>query len=310
MWFQNEEVVQLNRTISKIRILRQMHGSASSNRRYTRTRAGNVFLFVFIGALGIFSMLPLIYAVFTSFKPIDELLIFPPRFFAHRPTLENYIVLPDLLSSLRVPLSRYIFNSLFITVFTTVVYIIISSMTAYVFAKSDLKGKNVMFMITQFALIFNGTTLGLSQFIILSKLNVVDTYFAYILPYLASTLGVFLIKQYMEGYVPDALLEAAKIDGAGYFKTFFGIVIPMIKPAWLTLALFAFRDVWAQVPSTVFSEDIKTLPMIMAQITAGGVARSGSAMAVTTILMIPPIAVYLITQSSVVDSMSSAGIKE
>lgn len=310
MWFQNEEVVQLNRTISKIRILRQMHGSASSNRRYTRTRAGNVFLFVFMGALGIFSMLPLIYAVFTSFKPIDELLIFPPRFFAHRPTLENYIVLPDLLSSLRVPLSRYIFNSLFITVFTTVVYIIISSMTAYVFAKSDLKGKNVMFMITQFALIFNGTTLGLSQFIILSKLNVVDTYFAYILPYLASTLGVFLIKQYMEGYVPDALLEAAKIDGAGYFKTFFGIVIPMIKPAWLTLALFAFRDVWAQVPSTVFSEDIKTLPMIMAQITAGGVARSGSAMAVTTILMIPPIAVYLITQSSVVDSMSSAGIKE
>lgn len=310
MWFQNEGVVQLNRTISKIRILRQMHGSASSNRRYTRTRAGNVFLFVFIGALGIFSMLPLIYAVFTSFKPIDELLIFPPRFFAHRPTLENYIVLPDLLSSLRVPLSRYIFNSLFITVFTTVVYIIISSMTAYVFAKSDLKGKNVMFMITQFALIFNGTTLGLSQFIILSKLNVVDTYFAYILPYLASTLGVFLIKQYMEGYVPDALLEAAKIDGAGYFKTFFGIVIPMIKPAWLTLALFAFRDVWAQVPSTVFSEDIKTLPMIMAQITAGGVARSGSAMAVTTILMIPPIAVYLITQSSVVDSMSSAGIKE
>lgn len=310
MWFQNEGVVQLNRTISKIRILRQMHGSASSNRRYTRTRAGNVFLFVFIGALGIFSMLPLIYAVFTSFKPIDELLIFPPRFFAHRPTLENYVVLPDLLSSLRVPLSRYIFNSLFITVFTTVVYIIISSMTAYVFAKSDLKGKNVMFMITQFALIFNGTTLGLSQFIILSKLNVVDTYFAYILPYLASTLGVFLIKQYMEGYVPDALLEAAKIDGAGYFKTFFGIVIPMIKPAWLTLALFAFRDVWAQVPSTVFSEDIKTLPMIMAQITAGGVARSGSAMAVTTILMIPPIAVYLITQSSVVDSMSSAGIKE
>lgn len=300
----------MNRTISKIRILRQMHGSASSNRRYTRTRAGNVFLFVFIGALGIFSMLPLIYAVFTSFKPIDELLIFPPRFFAHRPTLENYIVLPDLLSSLRVPLSRYIFNSLFITVFTTVVYIIISSMTAYVFAKSDLKGKNVMFMITQFALIFNGTTLGLSQFIILSKLNVVDTYFAYILPYLASTLGVFLIKQYMEGYVPDALLEAAKIDGAGYFKTFFGIVIPMIKPAWLTLALFAFRDVWAQVPSTVFSEDIKTLPMIMAQITAGGVARSGSAMAVTTILMIPPIAVYLITQSSVADSMSSAGIKE
>ena len=124
-------------------------------------------------------------------------------------------------------------------------------------------------------------------------------------------MGVFLMKQYMEGAVPNALLEAAKIDGAGYARIFWTIVMPIVKPMWLTLTLFTFRDVWAHVPSgTIFSETLKTLPTIMNQITAGGVARSGSAMAVTCILMIPPIVVYMISQSNVMESMSSAGIKE
>ena len=131
------------------------------------------------------------------------------------------------------------------------------------------------------------------------------------MPNLASTLGVFLVKQYIEGYVPDALLEAAKIDGAGYFHAFWKIVMPTIKPAWLTLTLFGFRDIWVNVPSTtIFTEKIKTLPMITSQITAGGIARSGSAMAMTVIMMIPPIAVYLISQSNVIEAMTSAGIKE
>lgn len=294
----------------RMRLWRQNHYSRSMNKRFTRSRFGSAVMLTAVGLMGVFSMLPLIYAVLTSFKPLDELLIFPPRFFAHRPTLENYIVLPSLLASLRIPLSRYIFNSLFVAVFTTVVYILISAMTAFVFAKSDLKGRNAMFMITQFALIFSSTTMGMAQFLILSKIGAVDTYAAYILPYLAGTLGVFLIKQYMESYIPDALLEAAKIDGAGYFRIFFKIVLPMVKPALLTLSLFAFRDMWAQTPNTVFSEEIKTLPMIMTQITAGGTARAGSAMAVTAILMIPPIIVYMATQSNVADSMSSAGIKE
>jgi ABC-type glycerol-3-phosphate transport system permease component len=142
-------------------------------------------------------------------------------------------------------------------------------------------------------------------------MNIIDTYWAYILPHFASTMGVFLMKQYMEGSLPNALLEAAKIDGAGYLRIFWRIVMPIVKPMWLTLTLFTFRDVWAHVPSgTIFSETLKTLPTIMSQITAGGIARSGSAMAVTCILMVPPILVYLISQSNVMESMSSAGIKE
>lgn len=279
--------------------------------RYTRSKIGNFLIFVFLIVAGLFSALPLIYSICTSFKPIDELLIFPPRFFVRRPTVGNYTVLPTLLASLKVPLSRYICNSLFISAITTFLYVFISTMAAFVLSKGHFRGRNVLFWTVQFALMFNSYTLALPQYLIFSKLKMIDTYWVYILPYLSTTLGVFLAKQYMEGYIPDTLLEAAKIDGAGYFRIYFQIVMPIIKPACLTLTLFAFRDVWSAVPSgTIFSEQLKTLPQIMGQITAAGTARAGSAMAVTVIMMIPPIAVFLISQSNITEAMSSAGIKE
>ena len=262
-------------------------------------------------AFGLFSVLPMIYCVCTSFKPIDELLIFPPRFFVQRPTVSNYLALPDLLSNLSIPLSRYIVNSLLVVVITTFLYIICSSMMAFGLSKGRFKGRNALFWLIQFALIFNTYTLSIPSYIVYAKLDIIDTYWIYILPNLASTLGVFLMKQYMEGYVPDVFLEAAKMDGAGYFRIFWSIVMPIVKPAWLTLMLFSFRDIWNAVPnSTVFTEKIKTLPMVTSQIISGGIARSGSAMAMTAIMMIPPILVYLISQSNVVEAMTSAGIKE
>lgn len=283
----------------------------SNATKFTRSKFGNFMCMLLIVGAGLFSMLPLIYAVVTSFKPIDELLIFPPTFFVRRPTTVNYVALPSLLSSLSVPLSRYIFNSLFITVITSVLNILFSAMAAFSLSKGTYKGRGIFFLIIQFALMFNSYTLSVPQYLIFSKLKIVDTYFIYILPQLAGTLGVFLIKQYIEGYVPDALMEAAKIDGAGYFRIFWQIIMPIIKPAWLTVTLFAFRDIWSAIPSgTIFNEELKTLPQIVTQITAGGTARAGSAMAITTIMMIPPILVYLISQSNVVEAMSSAGIKE
>ena len=296
---------------SIIKTPRKRRSSQMAAKRFTRSKAGNFFYFLFIIAAAAFSVLPLVYCVATSFKPLDELLIFPPRFFVTRPTIANYTALPDLLSNLRVPLSRYVFNSLFITFFTTFLYIIIAAMAAFVLSKSNIKGKNVIFYIVQFSLLFSTYTLAVPQYLIFTWLNIIDTYWVCILPQFASTMGVFLMKQYIEGAIPKALLEAAKIDGAGNFRIFWQIAMPIIKPAWLTLLLFAFRDVWsAGSPSTIFSESLKTLPTIMGQITAGGVARSGSAMAVTCILMIPPIIVYMISQSNVMEAMSSAGIKE
>ena len=301
----------LNDSVNDLKAPKARRSSKSEAKRYTRSKVGNFFYFFFIIAAGCISVLPLIYCICTSLQPLDEILIFPPRFFVHRPTIANYTALPELLSNLRVPLSRYIFNSLFATLATTFLYVVVASMAAFVLCKSKIKFKKTIFYIIQFSLLFNAYTLSVPQYLIFTWMNIIDTYWVYILPHFASTMGVFLMKQYMEGALPNALLEAAKIDGAGYFRIFWTIVMPIVKPMWLTLTLFTFRDVWATVPSgTIFSETLKTLPTIMSQITAGGVARSGSSMAVTCLLMIPPVVVYMISQSNVMESMSSAGIKE
>lgn len=280
-------------------------------KRYTRSKAGNFFYFFFLFAAGVFSLLPMIYCVVTSFKPLDELLVFPPTLFTvKRPTLSNYSALPDLISSLSVPLSRYIFNTVFIAAVGTALTVVFSAMAAFVLSKTDIKYKGVIFTVIQFALLFNTYTLAIPQYIIYSQLRVINTYFVYLFPTLASSMGVFLMKQYMDGYVPDALIEAAHIDGADWFRIFSRIIVPIIKPCVLTLTLFTFLGLWnVQSVGTIFSEQLKTLPTVMSTIAAGGLARTGSSMATSVIMMIPPVLVYLISQSSIKETMSSAGIK-
>ena len=280
-------------------------------KRYTRSKAGNFFYFLFLFAAGVFSLLPMIYCVVTSLKPLDELLVFPPTLFTvKRPTLSNYAALPDLISSLSVPLSRYIFNTVFIAAAGTALTVIFSGMAAFVLSKTDIKYKGLIFTAIQFALLFNTYTLAIPQYIIYSQLRVINTYFVYLFPTLASSMGVFLMKQCMDGYVPDALIEAAHIDGADWFGIFGRIIVPIIKPCILTLTLFTFLGLWnVQSTGTIFSEQLKTLPTVMSTIAAGGLARTGSSMATSVIMMIPPILVYLISQSSIKETMGSAGIK-
>ncbi len=279
-------------------------------RRFTRNRAGNVMYFLFIFLGGLFSILPLIYCVCTAFKPLDELLVFPPRFFVYRPTFQNFKDLPLLLEKLQVPLSRYVFNSLFISIASTVLQIFAASMAAFAFSKSKLKGTGIVFAIVQLSLLYNAFTLAVPQYLIFSEMKLIDTYWVYILPAIPSSMGVFLIKQYMDSSIPDSLLEAARIDGASVYKIYSHIVMPITKPAWMTLVLFAFQALWSTVPSgTIFSEELKTLPYALSSIAAGGIARSGSTMAVSVILMIPPIVVYFISQSNVMETMSTAGMK-
>lgn len=281
-----------------------------SKKRVTRSRLGNTSSFLMVFLFGLVSVIPLIYAIVTSLKPIDELLLFPPRFWVKEPTFDNYLVLPTLLANLRVPLSRYILNSVLISALGTIGHIIVAMGAAFVISKTDLRGRNVIFAVVQMALLYNTITLAVPRYLIYSWLDIVDTYWVYILPYLPSTLGVFLLKQYMDSSVPDALIEAAKIDGAGWFRIFFQIATPLVKPAWLTLTLFAFRDFWNMTPDgTIFDESLKTIVNATSTIAAGGIARSGSAMAATVIMMIPPIIIYLISQSSVTETMSTSGIK-
>ena len=281
-------------------------------KRFTRSRAGNVVYFSFLFLMGLFSMLPLVYCICTAFKPLDELLVFPPRFFVSRPTLANFTVLPTLLEKMRIPFSRYMFNSIFISIVSTFLNIFVSSMAAFTLSKSKLKFRNAFFWIVQFSLLYNGTTLGVPQYLIFSKLGIIDTYWVYILPAIPSSMGAFLIKQYVDSGVPDTIMEAARIDGANVFVIYWRIIMPMIKPAWMTQLLFSFQGIWSITPTagTVFSENLKTLPYVMGSVSAGGTARSGAAMACTVLLMLPPILVYFVSQSNVMETMGSAGIKE
>ena len=261
-------------------------------KRYTRSKFVSIIIYTLLILAGLFTILPLIYSVSTSFKPLEELLKFPPAFIVRRPTFQNYLQLPSIISSLSVPLGRYVFNSVFVSIGATVGHVLIAAMAAFVMSKGRFKGLAVIFLIVQFSLLYNSYTLAIPQYIIMSKLHIVDTYWVYILPYLPSSLGVFLIKQYMDSSIPDALLEAAYIDGANEWRMFWRIVMPNSKPAWMTLVMFAFRDLWSLQPQgTIFTEKLKLLPNVMSTITQGGIARSGSAMAAMVILMIPPIIV-------------------
>ncbi len=283
----------------------------NQTRRFSRNKFGSAVYFIFLFVLGFFSILPMIYCIVTSFKPLDELLVFPPTLLTvKRPTLANYLALPDLISSLSVPLSRYIFNSIFVAVAGTVLCVLLSATSAFVLSKTNIKYKSVIFTAIQFALLFNTYTLAIPQYIIYSSLGVINTYFVYLLPTLASSMGVFLMKQYMDSYVPDALIEAAHIDGADWFQIFGRIIVPIIRPCILTLTLFSFLGLWnVQSTGTIFSEELKTLPTVMATIATGGLARTGSSMATSVIMLIPPVIVYLISQGSIKETMGSAGIK-
>ncbi|MEE1075164.1 MAG: carbohydrate ABC transporter permease [Acutalibacteraceae bacterium] len=299
-------------SIAKKQMQKSLKSSSKQfSKRFTRSKIGNFFYLFFIILFGVFCVLPLFYCIITSLKPLDEIMVFPPKFFVRRPTLINFMALPELLNGLAVPIERYIFNSLFTSIVTTFLYVFLASMAAFSLSKARFKGRNLIFVLIQLALLFNAYTLGLPQYFIISSMRIIDTYWIYILPQMAATMGVFLTKQYIDGYVADAYLEAAKIDGAGYFRIFTQIVVPIIRPILLTLVLFSFRDIWSYQPSsTIFSEQLKTLPMVTTQIVSAGIARTGSAMAITVIMMVPPIVVYMISQKNVVESMSSAGIKE
>ncbi|WP_314001361.1 carbohydrate ABC transporter permease [uncultured Paenibacillus sp.] len=275
-----------------------------------RSMTGNIVVFGFVALLGLFSALPFIFAIITSLKPIDELLQFPPRFTVIRPTLANYSDLFLLASNMWVPLFRYIFNTAIVAVLGTLFHVVFASMAAYPLAKHRFPGRNMIFSIIVMALMFVPQVTFIPQFVLLSKLNLVDSYAALVLPWIGASLGLFLMKQFIE-QIPDAILEAARIDGASEFASFFRIVWPNTLPAILTVVIFQFINLWNYSPKElVYSESLKVFRMALEQIVAGDpIARMGAGAAASVLLMIPPILVFVALQRKVVETMTFAGIK-
>lgn len=291
---------------------KHFHKKATAGaRKHVRSVGGNLVVGLILALVGAFLMLPLVYAVVTSLKPIDELFLFPPKFFVRNPTLENFSDLIEICASGRIPFTKYLFNSVFISVVYTVLQVLFSSAAAYPLAKIDFPGRDIYFKIVVTALLFTTTVTQLPIYIILSKLGVIDTLWALILPPLGGTMGVFLMKQFME-QIPNAIIEAAHIDGCNEFQVFFKMIIPNVKPAWLTLTIFAFQAIWnTQSGILIFREDLRPLPTMISQIVASnGITRAGAGSAATVFLMIPPIVLFIITQGGVMETMASAAIKE
>ena len=267
----------------------------------------NMFLLILMGA---FMVVPLVLSISNSFKPLEELFVFPPRLFVRNPTGKNYHDVFVLMSESWVPFSRYVFNTVFITVTGTAGHLIIASMCAYALSKHKFPGRNLIFGIIVTALMFSGQVTAIPNYLIMSKIGWLDHYVAIVVPAIAKPLGLFLMKQFME-QIPDTLLEAARIDGATEIHTFFRIAMPQVKSAWLTLIIFSFQDLWnAQGANYIYSEELKTLPYALSQIAAGGISRAGATAAVTVIMMIVPIAIFIISQSNIIETMASSGIKE
>ena len=276
-----------------------------------RSRLGNVMVWIVLIVAGLFMSVPLIYAVTASLKPFEEIFLFPPKLYVINPTWDNYTALFSLTGELTVPFSRYLFNSFFIAVATTVIQIIFASMAAYPLAKGDFPGKNVIFNVIVFSLMFVSQVTFMPQYILMAKLQLLNTWWSLLLPTVGSSMGLFLMKQFME-QIPYAIIESARLDGAGEGRIEFSLVFPNVKPAWLTLAIFTFQGMWNTTGSAyLFDEDIKLLPTALAQITqSNATARMGVGMATTVILMIPPILFFILSQSNVVKTMAFAGIKE
>lgn len=282
----------------------------NKSNRVSRSRLGTFAIMSVLLVFAVIMALPLLLIVSNAFKPLDELWIFPPKLYAKNPTLSNFRDMFTIMSESSVPFLRYVFNTVFITVMGTVGNIILSSMCAFVLAKKKFPGCRWIFQTIVFSLMFSATVGQIINYITLASFRWIDTYLALIVPACASSLGLYLMKQFIE-QVPDTLLEAARIDGAGQWKVFWEIVMPNVKPAWLTLMLLSVQSLWGlgETPY-IYKEELKTLPYALGQILAGGVARAGVGAAVTVFMMIVPILIFILSQSNIIETMASSGLKE
>ena len=278
-------------------------------KKLNRSMAGNSLLFFVMAICGVFMALPLVMIINNCLKPLDEIYQFPPKIFVRNPTLENFTDLFSIMSDSWVPFSRYILNTIIITGFGTVGHVILASLAAYPLAKHEFPGKKLLFNMVVLSMMFSWTVTQIPNYMIISWLGINNNYLALILPACSYGMGLYLMKQFME-QLPTSLMESARLDGASEYQVFWKIVMPMVKPAWMTLAIFTFKDLWNTGETQyIYEESMKTLTAVMQSISSAGIARAGAGAAVALLMMIPPVVVFVISQSSVMETMATTGIK-
>lgn len=281
-----------------------------TRRHPNRSIAGDIGIYILLLIIGAAMIFPLFFQVGASLKPLDEFFRFPPPVWPQHPTTDNFSDLFVTMGQSWVPFSRYLVNTIFITFVGTFGHLIVASMAAFVLAKYQFPGGRTFFSVVTTCLMFSGYVTGIPNYLIMSRLGMIDTYWALILPAFAAPIGLFLMKQTMET-LPTALIEAATIDGASIFGVFWHIVMPNVKPAWLTMIIFSVQSLWNTSAATViYSEAKKTLVYALGQIQAGGIARTGQVAAAQVIIVAVPIIIFILSQSQVLETMASSGIKD
>jgi ABC-type glycerol-3-phosphate transport system permease component len=275
-----------------------------------RSLYGDVLLLLALLTFGAFTAYPMIFIINNAFKPLSEILIFPPKLFVRNVTFNNFLDLFQLMAESWIPISRYVFNTILITVVGTAGHVIFASMAAYPLAKHRFPGSSSLSKIIVYSLMFNTAVTAIPAYIIMTQIGLIDTLWAIILPAFAFSLGLYLMKNFME-QIPMAYIESAYMDGASEYQIFWRIIMPLVKPAWLTLIILSFQTLWGATGGQyIYNEALKPLSFALNQIVGGGIARTGVVAAVSLFMMAVPVTVFIVSQSSIIETMAHSGIKE
>lgn len=280
-----------------------------------RFEKGQIKIYLLILPMVLLTGLPIVFIFFHAFKPMEELFAFPPKFITTHPTLDNFRNLMKASRSAGIPLSKYVFNSVLITVAVVFGSLLFSTMAAYALSKLRFKGRNIMMQINQIALMFVSVAVMIPRYLVINKLGLIDTYWAEILPLIALPVGLFLIKQFVD-QVPDSLIEAAYMDGAREWTVYLKVILPLIKPAIATAAILVFQQVWTNLETSNYyinDDSLKSLAFYMntlaSSTTTNTVAGQGVAAAASLIMFLPNLILFCILQRHVMNTMAHSGIK-
>lgn len=278
--------------------------------RLNRKAYGDVLMLILVGVMAVFSFFPLLMSIGMALKPVNELFYFPPKLLPKKPTLDNFRMLFSLMQNTRVSFFRYAFNTVFISLAVTLGHVFLASMAAYPLAKLKIPGIKLLNTMIMLSLMFVSAVTDVANYLTVSWLGWLDTYWACIIPPMSASLGLFIMRNYMTT-IPDSMLEAARIDGCSNFQIYWRIVMPLSKPAWLTVAILIFQQVWSMDNTNyVYEEALKTLPYALNQVTSGALVRQGAGQAVGVLMMIVPAIVFMVNQTKIIETMATSGMKE
>ena len=279
----------------------------------TRFHKSQLKFYAILIPMAVVMGLPIIYIFSQALKPLDELFIYPPKFFAQKPSLDNFKKLIESMMGSEVPIYRYFFNSILSTLLTVICTIFITAFAGYALSKKDFKAKGLIFEINTVALMFVGAAVKIPKYLVIYYSGLIDNFWVHIIPGLAMPVGLFLVKQFMD-QIPDALIEAARIDGAKDFQIFMKVIMPLSKSSLATVVILTFQAAWNAIEASELylnADNMKTFAYYMTTLTTTGndVVGIGQAAAATLIMFIPNLVIFIFMQKNVMSTMAHSGIK-